>query len=238
MALKLAARVHETTTTTGTGTINLAGVVSSPAGRQTFVSGIGTGNACPYLADDGAGNWETGFGTVTSGSPDTLTRDVVVGSSNNGAKVNFGSGTKDVKLIDSLPIAPPTCEVIFSTTNNGNKATTQAVLFDSASAWNSNTNTYVTPYPGRYMISAIFEIQAATGLIKNGIKQPEILIGASTYRRGVQINVASAAVDRIAAPIEATRECAVNTSISFMVSAAQDRIAGGRSYAIIRYLGQ
>lgn len=89
-------RVKETTTTTGTGSLNLAGAAT---GFQTFVAGIGNGNVCSYLIDDGAGNWEVGRGTVTSGSPDQLSRTTVLDSSNGGAAVNFGAGTKTVACV-------------------------------------------------------------------------------------------------------------------------------------------
>ena len=45
MALKLGNRIRETTTTTGTGTFDLAGAVSS---FQTFVAGIGNSNTTYY----------------------------------------------------------------------------------------------------------------------------------------------------------------------------------------------
>ena len=54
MALVIADRVKETTTTTGTGTINLAGAV---AAFQTFVAGVGTGNTCYYAITSG-NNWD------------------------------------------------------------------------------------------------------------------------------------------------------------------------------------
>ena len=94
MAFKYASRVKETTTTTGTGTINLAG---ASTGFRGFVAAIGDGNTCVYEINDGAGNWEIGVGTVTDGSPDTLSRDTVIeNSAGTTAKINFGSGTKDV----------------------------------------------------------------------------------------------------------------------------------------------
>lgn len=97
MGLALADRVKETTTTTGTGTVNLGG---AQTGYQTFVSGVGTGSVTDYcIADQGGANWEVGTGTVTSGAPDTLTRTTVWASSNAGALVNFGAGTKDVFCI-------------------------------------------------------------------------------------------------------------------------------------------
>lgn len=92
MALVLNDRVKETTTSTGTGTINLAG---APTGFQTFVAGIGTTNTTYYVIAGGS-EWEVGIGTVTSGSPDTLSRDTVLESSNADALVNFSAGTKDV----------------------------------------------------------------------------------------------------------------------------------------------
>ena len=83
-------RVKETTTTTGTGTITLAGAVS---GFQAF-SVIGDGNETFYTIA-GGGEWEVGIGTYTS-SGTTLSRDTVLDSSNSGSLVDFAAGTKDV----------------------------------------------------------------------------------------------------------------------------------------------
>lgn len=92
MALVLKDRVKETTTTTGTGTITLAG---ASTGYQSF-SAVGNGNTTYYtIADQTGTNWEVGIGTYTA-SGTTLSRDTVLSSSNSGALVNFGSGTKDV----------------------------------------------------------------------------------------------------------------------------------------------
>ena len=79
MALVVKDRVKETTTTTGTGTINLAGAAS---GFQSFVSGVGDGNTTYYAITDANGAWEVGLGTVTDGSPDTLARTTVLATSN------------------------------------------------------------------------------------------------------------------------------------------------------------
>lgn len=94
MALVLADRVKESTTTTGTGTVNLAG---AETGFQTFVAGIGNSNTTYYTIVDGnTGDFEVGIGTVTDASPDTLSRDTILQSSNSDSAVNFGSGTKSV----------------------------------------------------------------------------------------------------------------------------------------------
>ena len=79
MALVVADRVQETTTTSGTGTLSLAGAAT---GYQSFVSGIGNGNTTYYVISDPIANvWEVGLGTVTSGSPNTLSRDTVLSNS-------------------------------------------------------------------------------------------------------------------------------------------------------------
>jgi hypothetical protein len=92
MALVLADRVKETTTTTGTGTVTLLGASS---GYQSFAA-IGNGNTTYYtIASQTASEWEVGIGTYTS-SGTTLSRDTVLSSSNSGSLVNFSAGTKDV----------------------------------------------------------------------------------------------------------------------------------------------
>jgi len=92
MALNNADRIKETTTTTGTGTYSLNGAVT---GFHTFVAGVGTTNTCTYVVEDG-NSWEVGIGTVTSGTPNTLSRDEIITSSNAGAAVNWGAGSKNV----------------------------------------------------------------------------------------------------------------------------------------------
>lgn len=96
-------RVKQVSTTTGTGTLNLSTVSS---GFQAFVAELGTGNTCFYEINDNGGNWEIGIGTVTSGSPDTLSRDAVIESTNADAKVSFAAGDKDVFLAVPAKMIP------------------------------------------------------------------------------------------------------------------------------------
>jgi hypothetical protein len=92
MALVVADRVKETTTTTGTGTVTLLGATT---GFQTF-SVIGDANSTYYsISGQGTSEWEVGIGTYTA-SGTTLSRTTVLSSSNSGSLVNFSSGTKDV----------------------------------------------------------------------------------------------------------------------------------------------
>lgn len=92
MALVLKDRVKETTTTSGTGTITLAGAVS---GFRSF-SVIGDGNTTYYtIVDPTTSDWEVGIGTYTS-SGTTLSRTTVLQSSNSDNLVNFAANQKDV----------------------------------------------------------------------------------------------------------------------------------------------
>ena len=94
MAFALNDRVKETSTTTGTGTFDLAG---AEIGFESFVSGIGNGNITYYaISNDGTAEFEVGFGTVTDATPDTLSRDTIISSSNSDALVDFSAGTKTV----------------------------------------------------------------------------------------------------------------------------------------------
>ena len=90
MALVLADRVLETTTTAGSGTITLAG---AGTGYQSFAV-VGDGNTTYYTITDGT-NWEVGIGTYTA-SGTTLSRDTVLSSSAGGDKVTFPIGVKNV----------------------------------------------------------------------------------------------------------------------------------------------
>ena len=92
MALVVADRVKETTTTAGTGTVTLLG---ASIGYQSFAA-IGNGNETYYtIAGQTSNEWEVGIGTYTS-SGTTLSRTTVLASSNSGSLVNFSAGTKDV----------------------------------------------------------------------------------------------------------------------------------------------
>lgn len=100
MAVTFYPATLETCATTGTGTLTLGGAVTF---YQAFSANVATGRPVRYYIYDvdtngnPNGNWEEGQGTYTL-SGTTLTRDVVLGSSNAGALVNFTSGSMRVAL--------------------------------------------------------------------------------------------------------------------------------------------
>lgn len=89
---KIADRVKETTTTTGTGTYSLAGAA---AGYRAFSSAFTTADTVDYCCEDGT-DWEVGTGTLTTGTPWTLARTTIHASSNTGAAVSWGAGTRNI----------------------------------------------------------------------------------------------------------------------------------------------
>lgn len=92
-------RVKETTTTTSTGTITLAGAVAQ---FRAFQTAFAVGQVIQYAIVGQTGTeWEVGEGTLATTT--TLTRERVIASSNAGALVNLSAGTKDVFATISGP---------------------------------------------------------------------------------------------------------------------------------------
>jgi len=93
MALVINDRVKESSSTTGTGTFALAGIVQ---GFETFSAGIGNNNETYYAAyEAGTNNWEVGRGTL-DGTSANLARTTVLTSSNSDSLVNFTSGGLEI----------------------------------------------------------------------------------------------------------------------------------------------
>ena len=92
MSLKLGERVKETSTTSGTGDITLAGAVT---GFQSFSDVLTANERTTYsIVDNLAGEYEVGEGTYLGSN--VLQRDRVYSSTNSGNKVNFSSANKEV----------------------------------------------------------------------------------------------------------------------------------------------
>jgi len=94
MALVLADRVKETTTTAGTGTVTLLG---ASAGFQSFAV-VGNANTTYYaIVGQTTSEWEVGIGTYTSAGT-LLARTTVLSNSSatEPSALNFAAGTKDV----------------------------------------------------------------------------------------------------------------------------------------------
>ena len=93
MAFKVADRVKESTTTSGTGIITLGGAQN---GFVTFSSVLSNGDTTYYTISDG-NNWEVGLGTYNS-SGNTLTRTDanVLQSTNSDNRISLSGSAADV----------------------------------------------------------------------------------------------------------------------------------------------
>ena len=81
----LASRVKETSATTGTGSLTLAGAA---VGHQTFNVAYGLNERFPYVIEAGS-DWEHGIGYLSDST--TLVRESVMASSNAGTFVSIAS---------------------------------------------------------------------------------------------------------------------------------------------------
>ena len=109
------------------------------SGFRTFLNAFGTGNPCYYVIVDGTA-WETGIGIVTSGGPNTLSRDTVLDSSAAGAKLSLSAGAKtvfndipaDVSINAIANVENPIINGLFNVWQNG--TTFPAVANDAYTA--------------------------------------------------------------------------------------------------------
>jgi hypothetical protein len=90
----LANWVEEYTTTTGTGTINLGGATAASIAFSDYFS---TGDLVHYSIEDGS-NREIGIGTLTTGTPWTLARTIVLETLVSGSYTDFDSSPTAITL--------------------------------------------------------------------------------------------------------------------------------------------
>ena len=146
MALVINDRVKETSTSQGTGTINLAGAVT---GFETFVAGVGNSNTTYYcIFEEGTANFEVGIGTVTDATPDTLSRSTVLSSSNSDSLVNFNSGGSST--LDVFCTLPATIANLPSPVEYGSSSAPELITVTVG------TKTTAHPYSGQGSSSAYF----------------------------------------------------------------------------------
>jgi len=181
MALVVADRVQETTTTIGTGTITLAGAVS---GFQSFFNaGLSNGDTTYYCITSGTA-WEVGLGTFSTG-PNAIARTTILASSASGAAITL-AGTSNVFCVypasksvyedasGNIAGYPFTAGTINSTTIGASSASTGAFTTLSASSTVSGTgfSTYLASPP------AIGGTAAAAGTFTTIVASTSAGIGA------------------------------------------------------------
>ena len=94
-------RVKENTSSVGTGSYQLSG---AHTGFETFASSFPDGAETSYCVTDGS-QYEVGHGTFTLGTL-TLSRDLIVRSSNSNNPVNWTAGVKTIFCTLSSALVP------------------------------------------------------------------------------------------------------------------------------------
>ena len=191
MAYVVADRVKETTTTTGTGNITLAGAAT---GFKTFSSTIGVGNTTTYVITDATGSqWEVGLGTL-SGSSTLVRTTVFSNSAGTTSQINFSAGTKNVFV--SMSAAPSNGNVALGTSLGFSPNTLQyttvlgfnaSVSSDGATAvgqYSSASNGNATAVGGG--ASAGGQNSVAVGESSNASGPGAVAIGSTTGASGYQ----------------------------------------------------
>jgi hypothetical protein len=157
MALVLKDRVKETSVTTGTGTITLAGAVTD---FDAF-SVIGNGNTTYYTITLPEGDeWEVGIGTYTA-SGTTLSRDTVLASSNSGSLVNFSAGDKDVFVV--YPAGKAVYEDASGNVTVDGTITGEEMVASNGLFVNSQTISINYPVPSGYNATSTGPVTVASG---------------------------------------------------------------------------
>ena len=98
----------ETSVTTGTGSFSLAGAVT---GFRTLRAGLASGATGMFRAEsDDRLTWEVFLGVLTYGSPDTLTRAIILASSTGGTSpINWPVGTRYIGAVFAAPHVATLC---------------------------------------------------------------------------------------------------------------------------------
>jgi len=164
MALIFKDRVKETTTSTGQGTITLAGAV---AGFRSFAD-IGNTNTTYYcIFDNSAGVFEIGIGTYTA-SGTTLSRDTVLQTSaGNTTKINFSAGSKEVFC------TYPAGKAVFLDSNGDLTINGTTYLNAVSNRWTKTATNNQTVFNGNDDAGTALSVNAYTQVFLNGIMLKE-----------------------------------------------------------------
>jgi hypothetical protein len=167
-------RVQETTTTTGTGSLTLAGAT---AGHRTFLVEVGETDETTYLIQASDGAWEISRGTLTG---TTLTRTLV--KSSTGALLNLPAGTHYVSQVLDATTANGNGLVSAPLTLASGTITASEPALDITQTWNNSGVTFegmtvnvtdTASAAGSQAIACYVNSSRVLRVLKTGVVQPQ-----------------------------------------------------------------
>lgn len=171
MALDRIDNIGDTTTSVGTGTIELAAVAQT--GALIFAGNATSGRTVRYdIRSADQSEWEIGEGVFTQGTPSTLTRVTVYKSSNAHALVNFSAGTKNVSMVITAKDHEKATGAEINTGTEVDKAVTPQSIADSFLGVQGGWSPLgACTYEGADAPSFTFSISAdVTGILSVGMR--------------------------------------------------------------------
>jgi len=159
MPLQLANRVKETSLTSGSGVITLAGAAD---GYQAFSSVLSSGDTTYYTITNG-NNWEVGIGTYGS---NTLSRDIILSSSNSDANISLVSQS-------NVFIAYPSEKSVYKDASDQVIVGSSGVIVESGTPSNTSNVLYNvdgTLYFNGSAVNTDVPYTAGTGLVLSGFE--------------------------------------------------------------------
>lgn len=166
MAYIVEDRIMETSTTTGTGSLTLAGAITA---YRTFSSVCSTNDVFTYMVEavdaNGVptGEWETGLGTYSGAN--TLARTIVSRSSNANAAVSFSAGTKRAMIAPiggyqrRLGAMVRLSSALTGVDYSSSTAIPWSVAsYDDLSFWSAGAPTRLTVPPGVYSVRIAYYV--------------------------------------------------------------------------------
>jgi len=159
MPLQLANRVKETSLTSGSGVITLAGAAD---GYQAFSSVLSSGDTTYYTITNGS-NWEVGIGTYGS---NTLSRDIILSSSNSDTNISLVNQS-------NVFIAYPSEKSVYKDASDQVIVGSSGVIVESGTPSNTSNVLYNvdgTLYFNGSAVNTDVPYTAGTGLVLSGFE--------------------------------------------------------------------
>ena len=177
MPLQLANRVKETSLTSGSGVITLAGAAD---GYQAFSSVLSSGDTTYYTITNGS-DWEVGIGTYGS---NTLSRDIILSSSNSDANISLVSRS-------NVFMAYPSEKSVYKDASDQVVVGSSGVIVESGTPSNTTNVLYNvdgTLYFNGFAVNTDVPYTAGTGLVLSG---SEFNIDETVLQSGDNISLLS-----------------------------------------------